>query len=332
MLVAVLDPADRAANPQCQPAGANLFRQQNSLVSEAAADIRCYDADLSMIEAEALGETRAHDVRQLCRRMEDELPEPRVTLRDERAPLERRHALARGAQGPADPDRRRPRYLGEIVVDEGFERDIVAPRLVHQRRVRSPRSEHVGDDRQFIEIDSDLCGKVFRLGAGLGDAHSDHLADMTHLPCSEDRLLGDLETWQAGDCADGRDAGEIVVNEHTVPAPRRLFDPAKAGMRERAAQERNLQHAWQSDIGDELAAATQKAVIFLAQKRCADAFPADGRVFRRHQLPQRLNSASAPRRCPNFAVMSARTRAISFSSSAIYASSSAIPNRLKSFG
>src|SRR6516165_10192886 len=255
MLVAVLDPADRTANPQCQPAGANLFRQQNSLVSEAAADIRCDDADLSMIEAETLGETRAHDVRQLCRRMEDELPEPRMPLRDEPAPLERRHALARGAQGSADPDRRRPRYLGEIVVGEGFEPDIVAPRLVHQRRIRSPRSEHIGDDGQFIEIDSDLCGKVFRLGAGLGDAHSDHLADITHLPCSEERLLGELEPGQAGDRPDRRYADKIGMYKYAIFASRRLFDPAQAGMRERAAQERNLHHAWQSDIGDELAAA-----------------------------------------------------------------------------
>ena len=57
VLVPVLDPANRAVEPQRQPAGTNLFRQQNSLVSEAAADIRSNDANLCMIETEAFGET-----------------------------------------------------------------------------------------------------------------------------------------------------------------------------------------------------------------------------------------------------------------------------------
>src|SRR5439155_4296348 len=145
------------------------------------------------------------------------------------------------------------------------------------------------------------------------------------------RLLGGYEPGQAGDRPDRHDPGEIGMGKHAVLAPGRLLDSANAGMRERAAQKLNFQHSRQPNVGDELAAAAQKPVILLARQRRADAFTGSGwgsRRGRRH----RLNSASAPLRWPSFAAISTRTRAISVSSSAMYASSSAIPIRVKSFG
>src|SRR6516165_5547571 len=102
VFAAVFDPPHRTAEPHRQPAGAYLLGQQDSLVAKAAADIGRYDPDLGVIEAETFGKARAHDVRQLRRRMEDELPEPGMPLRDQPAPFDRRHALARGAQYSRD--------------------------------------------------------------------------------------------------------------------------------------------------------------------------------------------------------------------------------------
>ena len=135
-----------------------------------------------MIEAEAFGETGAHDVRQLRRRIKDELPEPRMPLRDEPPSLDRRHALARRAERAGDLDGSCPRHRREIVLDERFEHDVVAPGLVHQWGAGPARGEHVADHRQLVEIDADFGGEVLRLGAGFGDAHRDYLADMAYFP------------------------------------------------------------------------------------------------------------------------------------------------------
>src|SRR5215472_8617100 len=105
MFAAVLDPPYRTAEPHRQPAGTYLLGQQDPLIAKTAADIGRDDPDLRVVEPQAFGKTLAHDVRQLRGRIEDELPEPRVALRDQPAPFDRRHALARGAQCSRDPYR-----------------------------------------------------------------------------------------------------------------------------------------------------------------------------------------------------------------------------------
>ena len=73
MLAPILDPAHRMSAPHSQPAQAHFFRQQYSLIAEAAADIRRNDADLPFVESEASGKPGAHDVRHLARGVEREL-------------------------------------------------------------------------------------------------------------------------------------------------------------------------------------------------------------------------------------------------------------------
>src|SRR4029077_16170503 len=98
------------------------------------------------------------------------------------------------------------------------------------------------------------------------------------------------------------------MSEHAILAACRLSDSANAGVRERAAQERDLQHSRQSEIGDEFAEAAQKAVVFLTRERRADALTGSGQRRRRPGQRHLLNSASAPRRWPSFAAISTRTR------------------------
>jgi hypothetical protein len=52
---------------------------------------------------------------------------------------------------------------------------------------------------------------------------------------------------------------------------------AHARVRDRAAYERHILHAGEMQIGDELAAAAQQAIVLLAAKARADALP-----FHRH--------------------------------------------------
>src|SRR5450756_2438644 len=59
MLAPVLDPAHRMPAAHGEPAERDLFGQQYALVAEAAADIGRDDPDLSVIEAETLGQAGA---------------------------------------------------------------------------------------------------------------------------------------------------------------------------------------------------------------------------------------------------------------------------------
>src|SRR3984893_4064345 len=96
MLAPVLDPAHGVAFARREPGKADLFRQQNSLVAESAANIGRYDTDLALLHAHAVRQAVANDVRNLRASIKRELIEAMIEGGDHAAPLERRHALACG--------------------------------------------------------------------------------------------------------------------------------------------------------------------------------------------------------------------------------------------
>ena len=96
MLAPILDPADGQSFIQSEPGKADFFRQQNSLVPEAAADIGRHDANAALLDAKRVGEPVAHDVRHLRTGVERELVEPVIEGGDDPAAFHRRHALTRG--------------------------------------------------------------------------------------------------------------------------------------------------------------------------------------------------------------------------------------------
>ena len=98
LLEAVLEPAHRPAELPRQAGADDLLGQQDALVAEAAADVGRDDAHLALVEAEAVGEAGLGDVRHLGRGRDDHLLEPRIPFGQHAPALERRHALARGAQ------------------------------------------------------------------------------------------------------------------------------------------------------------------------------------------------------------------------------------------
>ena len=57
-------------------------------------------------------------------------------------------------------------------------------------------------------------------------------------------------------------------------------------MRMRAAQEHDLLGAAQRDVGDELAAAAQMAIVLLAQHGCANPVALTGVFIRHRRLPE----------------------------------------------
>ena len=190
-------------------------------------------------------------------------------------PFERAHDLARGAQLA----RHRHGGLGldglEVDVDGAGEEQVVAPVLVHQRRARLRRAASMSlRHRQRIEVELDLGGNVFRLGARRRHAHGDQLADVAHLAGRQHRLHRRLEARQRGVGADRRHAGQVLGDEHALAQRRRNADALDARMRQRAAQERHLQHAGQPDVADILPAPAHVAVVFLAQQPRADALSA----------------------------------------------------------
>ena len=142
------------------------------------------------------------------------------------------------------------------------------------------RGQHVGNDGQRLEIDLDLGRHVLGLGARGRGAERDQLADVAHLAGGQYRLHGRLEARQRGVGADRRDAVEIIGDEHVVANGRRDRDALDARVRDRAAEERHLQHAGQADVADILPPPAHVAVVLLAQEPRADA------LGRRHPLRQ----------------------------------------------
>ena len=264
MLAPVLDPADGAAAFHREPRKRHLLGGKDALVAEAAADVGRNDANLALVEAEALGEARAHDVRYLGGAMDDELLEPAVPMRDHPPALERRHALARRAELARELDGSRPCGRFDVALDSGLEKDVVAPGLVKERGVGTPALQHVVDRGQLLELERHGLRDVLGSGAGVGHAHGDELAHVAHLVGREGRLERDLEAGQAGDGTDRLDARHVRGGEDRIAECLGDLDRPYARMGERAAHEGDLAHAREPDVGDVLPAAGQEALVLLA--------------------------------------------------------------------
>jgi hypothetical protein len=294
-LEAILEPPHRPAELHREPAEAHFLREQDALVAEAAPDVGGDHPDTPLIDAEALREAGAVDVRHLRRGVHDELIEPAVAVRDDAAALDRRHVLARGADAPLHLDRGTRADAREIVLDHRLEHDVVRPLVVHARRARRNRLHHVDDRGQRFVIHLDQRRDVLGFRAGRRDAHRDRLADLAHLAPGEDvlrrraealeRRVGD-DRLHAGEVVDGEDRGFVAGG-----SPHR----ADARVRDRRAHERDLQHAGEAQVGDVLAAAAEEAPVLLAAETSADALT--GRLV--HTAPLlRVPTASYVARYP----------------------------------
>ncbi len=162
----------------------------------------------------------------------------------------------------------------DIDVDERLQERVVAPVLMKEWRVRQSRCQHIVHSRELLQIDLDARGNILSLGPRPANAHRNELADLPHLLAGEHRLLGRLESRQAGHRDDRLHAGEVRGGERFAAKLVGNVDGAQLCVGERRANEGDVFHARDADIADELAAPAQEAVVLLALNRGAYALVA----------------------------------------------------------
>ena len=276
VLAAVLQPAHRTAAVPGQPAQADLFRQQDPLVTEAAADVGRDHTNLTVRETQDLGDAVSHDVRHLGRRPKRELIQAAMPGRHAAAALDRDHALPRGADLPGHLDVGASRDGRDVALDGGDQVEVVAELLVHQRGVGLTGVEHVDDGRQLLEVQLDLGRQVLGLRPAGGDAHGDQFADLANLVTGQRPLLARLVAGQGGDRDDRPHAVERVHRVDRLAQVRRYADGANPGMGKRASNESHLHHAFEPDVAHELPLAAEVAFIFLPRDGDTDALARHG--------------------------------------------------------
>src|SRR5260370_6765649 len=114
---------------------------------------------------------------------------------------------------------------------------------------------------------------------------------MAKLAGGEGRLLRDFEAAEGGSGADRLQADEISRRESAVALSGRNGNTANAGMGQGAANEGDVLHSGQPNIGDELAATAQEAYVLLSGDASSDALGGRARFCHRRNLAS--NRASA---------------------------------------
>ncbi len=161
-----------------------------------------------------------------------------------------------------------PRAFGEMLFhlapDEGaVEQHVGAVRGMHRRAVRLERFFRVDHERQRLVIDDNFFGGVFGERAAVGDHRHDPFAGITGLPDRERMAFDERRiepVHQRIGCG-----GEFVAGQHIMHARHRQRlgridrDDARGRMLRR--QHRDMQHAFERDIGDVMAAARDEPAI-----------------------------------------------------------------------
>ena len=279
---AVLHPLDRPSDEERRGRGDDVAGVDRHLVPEAAAEVGRDDADLLLGQARDEGEERPVDVRSLRRHVDGRLPRGRVDVRDAAAALERRRVAARVERVELDD---------LVRLGEGLVRGLLVARLpVVDVVVGLPFLLVADDGRALLEgllrgrdrlqrlvVDVDQLAGVLGDVGGLGDHRRHLLALEAHLVRGENGLRVARE---------GRHPGEVVLREELAGDDRddaldRLgaggVDRVDAGVRERAAQELQVEHSRQHDVVEVVALAADEAGVLEPLDGVPDA--ADDLVF-----------------------------------------------------
>ncbi len=274
MLVTVLDPAHRVIELQCQCRQDDFFRVEPGLGPEPAADIGRDDADAALLEIENFGQCDAHRVRRLGRSIDHDLVEAVVAIGEHAAAFERRARLPLHAKfaGHRHSGRAR-RGIDVAVLQRMLDVEIVAPLLMYWVAASAHVARRVDHRFQYLEIDRNAAGEVFRLAARRRNAGGNGFADITHLVGGERRPGRRFGAGRVRDDADRLDARQIRRGKDAALRLGRHRDRSDPCMSMRAANKRNIHRARQFYVRDELAAPVQVPVVLPAQQRGADAKP-----------------------------------------------------------
>jgi hypothetical protein len=189
---------------------------------------------------------------------------------EDAASLQREHAMARGADFARDLDGGGFGDALDRTILEKFDEDVVAPLLVHQRRMRSACGQHVDHGLHLLIVDGDAVGDVFRLRPRGRDADGDKLAHVADLVAGQNWFGRMLEAAERGRRSNGFDVGELMRSENGALVRIGHVHVANAPVRHRAAHEGDFARAGKAEISDVLAAPAQKSVVLLAQNGSPD--------------------------------------------------------------
>ncbi len=200
VLLAVLDPFDRALKPHRHPGQHDLLRvEQHDLGSEAAAHERRDHPHLPFAKAKHPSEPGAQEHRRLCGVPHRQPVSLAVPVGHDAARLDRRRRTA-------VIDEPSPHHMGGLrqrrrVVPLGLVHmggDVLAYVVVDKRRRRIERRFEIDHRRQRLDVDRDVGEGIFRHLAAHRNHHRQRLADVPHLVAGE-RDLGALVEGQSGD-------------------------------------------------------------------------------------------------------------------------------------
>ena len=213
MFTPVFDPAHRHLKMTGQPAGDHLFRLEQRLAAEPAANVGRDNADLALFETEKLRQPRADKMRHLGRRPHHQLIGAIIPFSEYGAAFHRVHRMAGHAVFPFDNHGRPVCDLAEIVIREGFHHKVVTPVLVDKRCVAGFRREHIDNRRQFLELDQGRLREILRFRPCIGDADGDRFANEPDLADCQRRVIGPLVPGHLGRCAHRLHVGHVRRRE-----------------------------------------------------------------------------------------------------------------------
>ena len=202
-----------------------LPRDEGRSCSQSPTHIGRDYADAPLLEAETLGETRAHNVWELGGTVHRKLIHAAVPEGDHSLALHRHGCLTVHPKFTFDHDRSLSRDRIEVTgVDESLEYNVVAPVLVQQRRARLPGLEHIRHHAQIFVVERDIPGEIFGLGTSVSYAHRDRFANEPDLAKREDRVVRDFVTRKLGYRPDWFNSIEVIRDEHGPARCRRHLD------------------------------------------------------------------------------------------------------------
>ena len=276
VLAAVLRPLHGPAGVARRERDEEILRVELAARAEAAADVVLHDLDRAFVEAHLLCERAAVEEQDLGAARQGEMPARGIPFRQQATGLHRQCHVPRGAEALA-PDIGRVLERGGGIAAHRVELDgEVGALVLEQQRFILRRDVTVGDRRQRLDVDIDERERVLGDAGALGEHQRDRLADIAHLGFRDHGLPERLEFRQRlqshGNA--GHAVADIPRGDHGMHAGEceraGNVDRADAAVRDRAAQDRGVQHVLAGEIVDILPAPAQEAQVLAALDRAAD--------------------------------------------------------------
>ena len=267
VLAALLDPPHRTLEPHGEQAERDVLRIEDALHAEAAADVRRDHTDAVLGQPEHLGQAVAREVRHLRARPERQLALGGAPVGDAATSFHRRRRVAIGTKRSLDHHHRAVHgQIDAAVLEAAREQDVARRRVVDERRAVAHGGIGLDRRRQRLVVHVDQRRAVLRRVAVGGHDHGQGLAGVARLRPREDRLVGDDVAGQRRLRPQAAAREGVVGARPDVDDARRGGgapggDDAKPRVGVNAADEGDVEHAWQLDVADVAPAAGHEAGV-----------------------------------------------------------------------